>query len=424
METSHPHWEERREPRTAPFDLRTPYEVDYARIVHSATFRRLQGKLQIHDGAQDFHRNRLTHSYEVAQISLGIAQRLRHHEHPEIKNLISDPSIFQTIGLIHDLGHPPAGHAGEEALNAMMREADHKGDIGFEGNAQTLRIIAHLEQSSSTAGANLTRRTMLGALKYPIAYSKAAKGPTPPPILGVAGVITVDHRHEPPKCYYDRDDAVVSWLIDAMGEDAPIVRNERRPSFDAQVMNIADDISYAIADLEDALSHHMIDRAKLEAVLGKYEPVIVEHVRMTMRQPTPIVDDLMNGGRTRKMAIGTLINYALYSIMATHDARFTDPLYAWSISLRPPAEELISDLKRLTYQEVILNHRIQRPRRRMQKMIVQATEALFNSPRTLLPPDKYQSYKEQGEDRRLLCDYIAGMTDRYLTQYHHEIFGN
>src|SRR5712671_2945909 len=136
-------WLERREHwNPQQDDARDASDIDYARIVHSASFRRLQGKTQILNlGDSDFYRTRLTHSLEVAQIAGGIIRHLEKHfsTHPVAKHL-PDRSMIQAIGCTHDLGHPPFGHGGETALNYCMRDFG-----GFEGNGQTLRILSKLE---------------------------------------------------------------------------------------------------------------------------------------------------------------------------------------------------------------------------------------------------------------------------------------
>jgi dGTPase len=162
-------WCQRREEWEAQSqDARDEADIDYARVVHSASFRRLQGKTQILNlGDSDFYRTRLTHSLEVAQIAEAIARQFRKDfkAHPAFKHLPS-ASTIRAIALTHDLGHPPFGHGGEVALNYCMRN-----DGGFEGNGQTLRILSKLEKFSAKSGANMTRRTLLGVLKYPVSFS-------------------------------------------------------------------------------------------------------------------------------------------------------------------------------------------------------------------------------------------------------------
>ncbi|WP_139315104.1 dGTP triphosphohydrolase, partial [Vibrio panuliri] len=138
-------------------DHRSPYQRDRARILHSAAFRRLQAKTQIHGTSMDdFHRTRLTHSLEAAQIGTGIVAQLKKKQ-AEFRTLLPSDSLIDSLCLAHDIGHPPYGHGGEVALNYMMR--DHG---GFEGNAQTFRIVTQLEPYTEHFGMNLVRRTLLG----------------------------------------------------------------------------------------------------------------------------------------------------------------------------------------------------------------------------------------------------------------------
>src|SRR5579862_4038771 len=143
-----------------PGDERHPWEIDRARILHSAAFRRLQRKTQVFpSGEGDFFRTRLTHSLEVAQIAKGIALRVG-----------ADPTLCEAASLAHDIGHPPFGHAGESVLNQCMAGAG-----GFEGNAQNLRVVATLEiKSADYLGLNLTRATLDALLKYKRSHSEAA----------------------------------------------------------------------------------------------------------------------------------------------------------------------------------------------------------------------------------------------------------
>jgi len=154
-------------------DFRTPYERDKTRVIHSAAFRRLQQKTQIYGGhAGNFHRTRLTHSLEVASIGSSLVRFLRHTIEDEniLTNLPSD-DLIEVVCLLHDIGHPPFGHGGEGALNAIMAPFG-----GFESNAQTLHLVSSLETAYEPFGLDLTRRTLLGILKYPVSRQHMLQG--------------------------------------------------------------------------------------------------------------------------------------------------------------------------------------------------------------------------------------------------------
>ena len=154
-------------------DHRGDFERDLARLIHSAAFRRLQAKTQVLGiGEGDFHRTRLTHSMEVAQIAKAIAGNLRNRNEVDqaVKAYLPDDDLVFFEGLAHDLGHPPFGHGGEIALDYSMREHG-----GFEGNGQTLRILAKLEAHTPQFGLNPTRRSLLAILKYPVCYSQVRR---------------------------------------------------------------------------------------------------------------------------------------------------------------------------------------------------------------------------------------------------------
>jgi len=195
---------------------RSPFERDRARILHSSALRRLSAKTQVMAaGTHDFVRNRLTHSLEVAQVARELGASLG-----------CDPDIVDSAALAHDLGHPPFGHNGETALDEAAQACG-----GFEGNAQTLRLLSRLEAKAFAAdghsvGLNLTRATLAACIKYPW---RRGDGPDGTRKFGV----------------YDDDLDVFAWVVDGM--------EPRRKPIEADVMDLADDIAYSVHDMEDGV---------------------------------------------------------------------------------------------------------------------------------------------------------------------------
>ena len=255
----------------SPKDHRHATERDKDRVLHSSAFRRLQGKTQVFGiGQADFYRTRLTHSMEVAQIAKAIACNLL-YEKPLLEHCLS-PELAEATALAHDLGHPPFGHAGEQTLDACMREVSRKGRLTgkgllrFEGNAQTFHILVAAEpKSPSYPGLNLTRATLAGVMKYP--YEQ-------------------DTGND--KFIFASDLPAARWALQQGGaifasQDRPR-RRLPRTSIACQILDWADDCAYSIHDVEDALQAQFLHPGDLED--ARFARRVLAHYEETRKEET------------------------------------------------------------------------------------------------------------------------------------------
>lgn len=431
-------WQARREnwnPQAE--DAREDGDIDYARVIHSASFRRLQGKTQILNlGDSDFYRTRLTHSLEVAQIAGGLARQLAKSFPDHVATaLLPDRSLIHAIGCTHDFGHPPFGHGGEVALNYCMRDSG-----GFEGNGQTLRILARLESFSANAGANLCRRTLLGVLKYPVAWSAARNPEIVPKLLdGPSTIRVLDPRAcKPPKCHFDSEQDVVDWILATL---SPSERDrfqtlEQVPgkhartlhkSLDCTIMDVADDIAYGVHDLEDAIALGLVRKdtfaaamdgrcgSFLDALKEKYPGESENNVFEIM------VDGLFGEANGRKRFVSRMVHHFLTGAAYVEKKGFREPLLRWRAALSGPRRDFLNALQGFVVREVICSPEVQQLEFKGQAMVVAVYEALAADPSRLLPRDECARLDRDG-DPRVICDYIAAMTDTHLLKTYERLF--
>ncbi len=421
-------------------DARDGAATDYARIIHSASFRRLQGKTQILNlGDSDFYRNRLTHSIEVAQIAGGLARQMTKDfaDHPACE-WIPELAMIQAIGATHDLGHPPFGHGGEYALNYVMRNAG-----GFEGNGQTLRILARLERFSDDAGSNLTRRTMLGVLKYPAPYSAVCSpDPDRAPRLaeGTSVVRLIDRAScKPPKCYLDTEKDVVDWLLQPLTASDrerftswDAVANKhgetRHKSFDCSIMDLADDIAFGVHDFEDALAMGLMDADDVremipESVCGSFLDLLKE------RYPTEFGNDVHGGfiasladQERRKRCISRMVHHFITHVRIATDDAFDAPLLRYKAGLPVPQRMFLDALKNAVMKKVIKSASVQHLEFKGQNMVVAVYDALASDPKSLLPASTRARHAAAADKTRVICDHISGMTDSFLLKTYERLF--
>ncbi len=416
-------------------DHRNPFQRDRARIMHSAAFRRLQSKTQvIGSGQSDFYRTRLTHSLEASQIGSGISSQLR-SKYPELSQELfpSDDTLIESLCLAHDIGHPPFGHGGEVALHYMMR--DHG---GFEGNGQTLRIVAKLEPFSEHHGMNLSRRTLLGLIKYPQTLDNLAKA-TSPSVPANFRCLKASDWH-PPKGLYTDDSDIIDWVLSPLSiadrqlfQSFTVKENSHAKtqykSLDCSIMELADDIAYGIHDLEDAIVTGVVNRNDFdEHVIKKLLSIDEQWLNEYCLALTEKL--FSDQHHQQKDAIGGLVNYLITAIelkaVESDGSTFAEPLLKYNARLPKTKEQVLAVFKDFVFQFVIRQPAIQRIEYRGQQIVMELFEALASDPMRLLPSNTAKRWLlagEQGENQhRVIADYVAGMTDGYATKLYQTLF--
>ena len=398
-----------------PDDQRDDYQRDKARVIHSSAFRRLQAKTQVMGvGEGDFHRTRLTHSIEASQIGEGLLGSLmRRSKEKDFYDWLPPADLMAAACLAHDLGHPPFGHGGERALHARMAEFG-----GFEGNGQTLRIITRLEKYKLGKGMNPTRRLILALLKYPVPYSDFDKA---------------NFLNKPPKCYFDTEEEVVRWAFGPpfVGDEVARFRmggikngKPRNRTLDSSIMEVADDIAYAVHDLEDIVARHMVRSEEVVAVLkpvfDNFGPKIgVGEKSVCLSE---FENDLFSDSFSRKTLIGKAVNLFVTSSQIFQRNEYSHPLLKYYIAFEEPVARLLEALKEATFQLVVGRAEVQQLERRGRRIVERLFDELIQAPEELIPRATWKIYDDDDKEERRVCDYIAGMTDNYAQRIYERLF--
>ncbi|MGZ7442870.1 deoxyguanosinetriphosphate triphosphohydrolase family protein [Paenibacillus sp. TH7-28] len=438
---------------------RATFERDYSRLIHSPTFRRLQGKSQVFGaGTGDYYRTRLTHSLEVAQIAREAARALL-RAYPEVAadkaehpGLIIDPEVVECAAICHDFGHPPFGHKGEEVLDGILeklvedkvkqalegrnatpeeeqhtREAMRRKYEHFEGNAHNFRLMMFLEKRENIDGLNLSDAVLLGTNKYPYPGTVNKKGL---------------YLHEWEYISYIRD----RWAIP-----------EGKKTFEAQLMDLCDDIAYSAHDLEDGIKAGKIEVHEHFLKDSHIERLIVEKI-MTL-------DDFFWAGWTpdnilikvKEVLSSFLTIWNTKMPVCDHDySRTRREVKAYWVSLfvgslgvidgdswkkvtfvkegREDEDMLrtVSVLKSFAWVTMIRDLRVQRLQKRSAWIIKRLWDA-FVDPQTsksIIPGDWLRRFDRDQQKTRpiwtwehMIIDYIAGMTDAYAEKIYNELYG-
>lgn len=346
---------------------RNQFQRDRDRIIHCNAFRLLEYKTQVfinHEG--DLFRTRLTHSIEVAQIARTLARNLGLHE-----------DLTEAISLAHDLGHTPFGHAGQDELNACMREfAPQAG--GFEHNLQSLRVVDELEERyAAFNGLNLCFETREGILKH--CSAKHAEG---------------------------------------LGDVGERFLTRTQPSLEAQIANLADEIAYNNHDIDDGLRSGLITVEQLQML----EIFATHHAQVKRRYPSiekrrlvaEIIRAMINT-LVVDLTETTLENIRRYQPDSADAVRACPPLAAFSVGMRQQADAL----KRFLFENLYRHYRVMRMTGKARRIVRDLFTAFLNDPRLLANDYRRDDPSAQA---RAIADYIAGMTDRYAIREHGQIF--
>ena len=411
-------------------DHREEYERDRARVIHSSAFRRLQAKTQILGVLEgDFHRTRLTHSMEVAQIGRGLVLNLQ-KKFPELNDLLPRLEQIETTGLAHDLGHPPFGHGGETALNCAM--ADYG---GFEGNGQTLRILTLLESHSPENGLDLTRRTLLGVLKYPVPYANLCKTSSPD-ATDKSVNLNFQQTWKPPKCFLDTEQEVFNWIVAPLSNTdqlhfceytRPTTQSHGRSlhkALDTSLMNLADDIAYGVHDFEDGIVLRLLTREHWQEVAQQLDPKWAEKNNL-LQIETMLFTRTDNSGYSRRQGVGALVHALISSAELKLNDEFEEPLLGWNVILPEEPQRFLKALKETVSRHVIQLNTVQAATFKGRKIVLSLFDALSAEPEMLLPSSFQLLWKEAKSDlqqKRIICDFIAGMTDQYANRFYERLF--
>ena len=360
-----------------PSRTRTPFARDRDRIIHASAFRRLKGKTQVfvaHEG--DYFRTRLTHSLEVAQIARSLAHALG-----------LDTDLAEAIALAHDLGHPPFGHAGEEALDAGMAPFG-----GFDHNVQTFRVVTELERRyPDFDGLNLTWESLEGIVKH--------NGP-------VGGRIS-EPAWRPIFAFNDRYDLRLTTFASA----------------EAQVAALADDIAYNNHDVDDGVEAGLFQLEEIEQVS------LIGPILRGLMDERPDLDRRMFRLEAVRRMIGAMTNDVIEQSRANVAATGVESAEAVRL-LRAPliafSAQMAEDLGRLRlflHERMYHHYLVNRKRSQARRILAEMFGLLFAEPE-VLPTEWFERAKamDDGERARLVCDYIAGMTDRFAVEEHRRLF--
>lgn len=394
--------------RSHPGEYRNAFQIDRDRIIHSSAFRRLQSKTQVFlSGEYDFYRTRLTHSIEVAQIGRSICEWLRQSGDPLAEECFIDPDLVESACLAHDIGHPPFGHTGERTLHRLMSPYG-----GFEGNAHTLRILTQTIFSEGREGMNPTRALLDAVLKYK----------------------TLRSEDDGAENHYLYDDQArfVTFVLGGRAFPPHLAPGRMRNAFrsiECQIMDWADDTAYSLNDIADGIHAGFITVSRLEEwaagrTLGDVEQHHLEYLCKAIRDRR--VEARLNrriGDSIRAVALAAESNF-LSAMTRRHQ---------FQLVIDPDMQAQASLHKRIALDFVFLSPALQQLDHKADFILTRLFEVLRDryientaSRGPHLLPAALELEIEKSPDNaaraRLVCDWIANMTDRFAFRTYRRLF--
>lgn len=401
---------------------RNPYARDRARVMHSQSFRQLQGK-QLLGGLDDgeVYRTRATLAYEVGQLGRGLLRSLQHLHSPSAPwlGLLPEPNLIEAVALGRQLGQPPFGEGGEVALNDWLHGAG-----GFAAPAQTLRLLARQEPYADAYGLDPSRRVLLGCLSHP----------APRRLVFSASRAQSDDMRRPPGCYYDADQDVVAWvLLPASSSDShEFTLPSALPAdgqhgaarwcgFDASLVGVAERIAMGVHLLEDGirLGHLTAERwLRLKPDLGWTRAV-------ELGSPTDMARTLFGPSEpARRRTIGSLVNAFIVSAEVAERDDIEEPLLRYRVCLLAEADGFLTQLHHLVHDTLTGAPAVCAYERRGRHMLKAVADALWDDPRRLLPEPQRLEHELAADgiqQRRFIADWLAGMSDQRLQRWYGQL---
>jgi dGTPase len=389
--------------RREPDEYRTVFQTDRDRIIYSSAFRRLQAKTQVFlSGEFDFYRTRLTHSLEVAQIGRSISSFLKQTSPFLNESFFIDPHLVEGICLTHDLGHSPFGHAGERTLHQLMKPFG-----GFEGNAQSLRIISETIYPGldSRRGMNSSRAFIDGILKYKRLFREDLAAPN--------------------QFIYDEQEYLRSFVLGEIDLSEISEPNNFR-SLECEIMDWADDTAYCLNDLVDSMNAGFLrfERVKLWAENQNLQGALARHAETIL---SAIREGKAEARFSKKIGsfirCCSLVERSTPAFSATNRHRFG--------LLVEPAVRTEADFYKRLSQELVFDHpqlhQLERKARVILEGIFEAfAECYLGTNTSRLLPESFDRIIRSQQDRRararVLCDYIAGMTDGFAIRTYKRLY--